>query len=259
MKGDDMKAATILVVEDEAIVANDLQSRLIGMGYSVPTTSASGQDALQKAKLLTPDLALMDIRLKGEMDGIEAAEQLRDLFDIPCVYLTAYTDDDTLRRAKITEPYGYLVKPFEERELHTAIEMALYRHKVQQQLREKEQWLAAIMPSVQDAIIIASGQGAVISINSVAEKLTGWRQSEAAGQDLRGVFKVAGTTDNPAAQILAGAASAHFESRVCLVRKDGESLTVNCRAVPVHDEKNNVNGVTVVFRESASESDTSQR
>src|SRR6266542_3360078 len=186
-----MTPATILVVEDESIVASDLRSRLIGMGYSVPTTSASGADALQKAKLLNPDLALMDIHLKGEMDGVEAAEQMRDLFDIPCVYLTAYTDEDTLRRAKITEPYGYVVKPFEEGELHTAIELALYRRKIEQRLRQKEQWLVAVMSSIQDAIVMVSKLGMVVFVNPAAERLTGWNQNDAACNEAKTVLKPA--------------------------------------------------------------------
>jgi len=140
-----MALATILVVEDESIVARDLQSRLRSLGYDVPAVAATGEEALKKAADIRPDLVLMDIRLKGAMDGIETAEQLRELFNVPPVYLTAYTDSETLRRAKITEPFGYIVKPFDERELHSAIEMALYRHKTETKLRQSEQWLAAIL------------------------------------------------------------------------------------------------------------------
>ncbi len=250
-----MKAATILVVEDESIVASDLQNRLINMGYSVPTTSPSGEDALRKAKLLAPDLVLMDIRLKGEMDGVEAAEQMRDLFDVPCIYLTAYTDDDTLRRAKITEPYGYIVKPFEERELHTAIEMALYRHKTEQKLKEKEQWLRAIVPNLQDAVIVTSGKGVVVSMNPAAELLTGWSQADADGKDVKAVFNVSSIgsdsqVESPATEILAHAVSAKVEKRLCLMTKGGGSVSVDCRAVPVHGDKANLKGIALIFRQS---------
>jgi PAS domain S-box-containing protein len=254
-EGDKMKPATILVVEDESIVAGDLQNRLINMGYSVPTTSPSGEDALRKAKLLAPDLVLMDIRLKGEMDGVEAAEQMRDLFDVPCIYLTAYTDDDTLRRAKITEPYGYIVKPFDERELHTAIEMALYRHKTEQKLKEKEQWLSAIVPNLQDAVIVTSGKGVVVSMNPAAEILTGWSQADADGKDVKTVFNVSSIgsdshVENPASEILADPASAKVEKRLCLITKGGGSVSVDCRAVAVHGEKTNLKGIAVIFRRS---------
>ncbi len=126
-----MRPAKIMIVEDEGIVARDLSNHLTEMGYTVPAIAATGEDALKKAAETRPDLVLMDIRIKGAMDGIEVAEQLRDLFGIPPIYITAYTDEDTLRRAKITQPYGYIVKPFDEREVHSIIQMALHRHQVE--------------------------------------------------------------------------------------------------------------------------------
>ena len=125
----------ILVVEDEPIVALDLQLRLEKMGYHVPAVVASGEAALDAAGTVAPDLALMDINLEGEMDGVEAAERLAER-QIPVVFLTAYSNDRTLERAKVTGPYGYLLKPFEERELQTTIEIALYKHQAQQALRQ---------------------------------------------------------------------------------------------------------------------------
>src|SRR4051812_29910751 len=106
-----MGNAQILVVEDESIIAKGIQNDLRNMGYAVPAVAASGAEALEKAAETYPDLVLMDIVLKGDMDGIETSRQIRDRFDVPIVYLTAYEDDITLRRAKITEPFGYLLKP----------------------------------------------------------------------------------------------------------------------------------------------------
>jgi signal transduction histidine kinase len=136
-----MVSAKILVVEDESITAMDLRTRLRNLGYTVPAFASSGEEAVRKAAELRPDLVLMDIRLKADMDGIEAAEAIRSRFDIPVVYLTAYTDEDTLQRARLTEPFGYLLKPFEERELHTTIGMALHKHKSEVALRESERRL----------------------------------------------------------------------------------------------------------------------
>ena len=107
-----MAKIQILVVEDESIVARDIQKTLQNLGYDVPCVVSSGEAAIQKAEENRPDLVLMDIVLKGKMDGIEAAEQICSRFNIPIVYLTAYTDDKMLARAKITEPFGYIVKPF---------------------------------------------------------------------------------------------------------------------------------------------------
>ena len=128
-----MANTKIMVVEDEGIVALDIQSKLEGKGYEVPAVVATGEEAVQKAGETRPDLVLMDIQLEGEMDGVEAAEQIRTRFAIPVVYLTAYSDDNTLQRAKIAEPFGYLLKPFEEKKLHTTIEIALYKHQIEQE------------------------------------------------------------------------------------------------------------------------------
>jgi two-component system cell cycle sensor histidine kinase/response regulator CckA len=130
-----MTKAQILVVEDEGIVALNIQSGLESLGYDVPVVVDSGEEAVEEAERTRPDLVLMDIMLAGELDGVEAAEQIRERFNIPVIYLTAYADEDTLRRARIAEPFGYLLKPFEERELHTTIEIALYRHKAEESLR----------------------------------------------------------------------------------------------------------------------------
>lgn len=128
----------ILVVEDESIVAKDIQTTLRSLGYSVPAVVSSGEAAIDRAAASDLDLVLMDIVLKGEMDGVEAAEQIYENFNIPVIYLTAYADDHTLQRAKTTTPFGYILKPFEERELQTAIEIALYRHKMENKLKRTE-------------------------------------------------------------------------------------------------------------------------
>jgi CheY-like chemotaxis protein/predicted regulator of Ras-like GTPase activity (Roadblock/LC7/MglB family) len=124
----------ILVVEDERIVATGIRNMLKGLGYTVPAVASSGKDAIKQAAETRPDLVLMDIVLEGDMDGIAAAEQIRARFDIPVIYLTAYADDATVQRAKMTAPYGYLLKPFNERELHAAIETALYKHMMEREV-----------------------------------------------------------------------------------------------------------------------------
>jgi signal transduction histidine kinase len=123
-----MSPARVLIAEDESIVAANLQLRLESLGYAVVGSVDSGEEAVRQAEALRPDLVLMDIRLTGTLDGVAAAAQIRAQLDIPIIYLTAYTDDQTLERAKPTEPYGYLIKPFDTRELHTATMLALYKH-----------------------------------------------------------------------------------------------------------------------------------
>jgi signal transduction histidine kinase len=142
-----MAAEKILVVEDERVVARDIEKRLKKLGYVVTLTVASGEEAIKKTAETRPDLVLMDIQLKGEMDGIEAAERIRTDFDIPVIYLTAFADEETLQRAKATEPFGYILKPFDERDLHTAIEIAFRRRLAEAAVRvalEKEKELSEL-------------------------------------------------------------------------------------------------------------------
>ena len=129
--------ARILVVEDEIVVAMDIQKSLTSLGYSSPDVVFTGSDAVQIAVETHPDLVLMDIRLKGDMDGIEAAEQIRRRLGIPVVYLTAYADEQTLERAKRTQPYGYILKPFREKDLESSIEVALYKHSTEDRLKRR--------------------------------------------------------------------------------------------------------------------------
>ena len=145
-----MTKAGILIVEDENIIALDIKRSLLNLGYDVVGTAASGEDAIIKAEQSRPDLVLIDIMLKGEMDGIEAAEEMRMRFDIPLVFLTAYANDTVLERAKVIQPFGYILKPFRENELHTNIEIALYRHEMEKQLREREAeiWRASKLEAI---------------------------------------------------------------------------------------------------------------
>lgn len=137
----DEERARILVVEDELIIAMGIGKRLKAMGYSVTDTAASGEEAIEKALATLPDIVLMDISLQGEMDGIEAAARIRSRADIPIVFLTAYTDPGSLNRAKATEPFGFIVKPFQDITLKSAIDTALYKHRMESRLRRSERWL----------------------------------------------------------------------------------------------------------------------
>ena len=123
-----MAKLKVLIVEDESIVAKDIQNSLKKMGYIVTAVVSSGEKGIDEIEQSRPDLILMDIMLKGDMTGIEAANVIRERFDIPFIFLTAYADDNTLNKAKISEPYGYILKPFKEKELQTTIEMAIYKH-----------------------------------------------------------------------------------------------------------------------------------
>jgi signal transduction histidine kinase/CheY-like chemotaxis protein len=130
-----MTKARVLVVEDEGTIATHIQSTLRGLGHTIAATAFSGEEAIQRAIETRPDLILMDIRLQGEMDGIQAADRIHAELDVPIIYMTAFADAETLQRAKVTAPYGYILKPFEQRELNVVIEMALHKHQLEKELQ----------------------------------------------------------------------------------------------------------------------------
>ena len=179
-----MNNERILIVEDEKIIAIDLQRRLERFGYSVVGMAGEGEAAVSLALELSPDIILMDIMLAGKMDGIEAAKAIKAAKDIPFIFLTAYTDEKTLERAKEVEPYGYILKPFKERELYTTIDIALYKHDIERKLTRQERLFSAILHSINDGIIATDMDLNVQFMNPVAEDITGFKEAAARGKNL---------------------------------------------------------------------------
>ena len=140
-----MSKTNVLVVEDESIVAKDIQQSLKKLGYNVLAICSTGEDAIKKAEELKPNIVLMDIMLKGDMSGIDAASQIRETNNIPVIFLTAYADESTLSKAKVSEPFGYIIKPFKEIDLHTSIEMAIYKHEKESNLQKERNFLYSIV------------------------------------------------------------------------------------------------------------------
>lgn len=175
---------TILIVEDESIVAHELGSHLERCGYRVCGTCASGAEAIQLAEDLRPSLLLVDIVLKGEMDGIEAVRTIRSRMDIPVIYLTAHADEATVERAKKTEPYGYILKPFQAPELKSMIETALYKHEMEKELRASEQKFRNIIDQLADGIGVTDESGILIEWNQSMERTTGLRADEVLGRPI---------------------------------------------------------------------------
>lgn len=247
-----MAKTQILVVEDEHIVAKDIQYRLQGLGYHIPAVASSGEEAVQKAEETRPDLVLMDIRLKGMMNGVEAAEELRRRFNIPVVYLTAYADDHTLDRAKVTEPFGYILKPFEERELYTCIEVALYKHQMEQKLRESEQWLVTTLRCIGDAVVATDVVGRVKFLNHVAEQLTGWTQADAIEKGLTQVFNILSGEDLPHSvfeRAIREAQAIDSPNEAILLAKHGSATSIEYRAAAIRDNTDHEIGLVLIFRD----------
>ncbi len=159
---------SILIVEDESIVALDIQARLNRLGYQVVGVADSGDEALSLAEARHPELALMDIRLNGTMDGVETAQQLRARFDIPVIYLTAYADESTLQRARVAEPLGYLVKPFEERELHSTLEMAFYKIANERRFKAQAARVERIFSTLSEGVVMLDAEGRIEMANANA-------------------------------------------------------------------------------------------
>ena len=178
----------IMVVEDEGIVAMDLRNRLRRLGYEVPAIISSGEEAIKKAGELPLDLVLMDINLNRKMDGIEAAQQIHDRFDIPVVYLTAYSDEKTLERANVTEPFGYIMKPFEDRELHVAIRIAIYKHRADGRIKESEEKYRQLVESANSIILRIETSGVITFINRFAQDFFGYDEEEILGKNAVGTI-----------------------------------------------------------------------
>lgn len=169
-----MTEKRIMIVENERTVADELKRLLTKMGYAVTGIAASGEEAVRNVHASRPDLVLMDIRIDGPLDGIETAEHLYAEFNVPVSYLTAHGDVRTLERAKATMPFGYILKPLEERSLQGVIELAIHRHRMEVLMGEMDGWHARALNRLTDAVIAAGARGGVTFMNKAAEALTGW-------------------------------------------------------------------------------------
>ncbi|UCB47476.1 MAG: PAS domain S-box protein [Spirochaetota bacterium] len=243
-----------MIAEDESNVAIEIKNRTLNMGYSVSAVVTSGKEAIKRAKESIPDLILMDVKLKGKMDGVEAAEHIHKQFNIPVVYLADYEDNETLKKAKITEPFGYILKPFEERELHAAIELALYRYNMVMRLKESEHWLSTIFKSIADAVIVINKKGNITFMNPASESLTGWNKQEALGRNLPEVFNIIyeHTCESDESSLLKPieeGAHINLVDRMMLLDKKGKEIPIDFRASPIQDKNENISGSVLVFRD----------
>jgi PAS domain S-box-containing protein len=223
----------VMVVEDEAIIALDIQKQLIQAGFMVTGDAQTALEAFHLIERQSPDLVLMDIRLKGDMDGVGAASAIRSRYGLPVIYLTAHADDATLERASETEPYGFLVKPFVgATNLKAAITMAVYKHQMQNQLRMNRRLLSAILQSLDDPIIVADPTDEVLFLNRAAEQITGWSLKEAFG---KGLSQIAAIQDDHGCelssfllrQVVATGAPMRIPRNSVLIMKDGHRIDVS--------------------------------
>jgi two-component system, cell cycle sensor histidine kinase and response regulator CckA len=239
----------ILIVEDEGLIAMDLKRRLEDYGYSVPDVAQTANDAVRMAALHVPDLILMDIRLKGERDGILAAEEVRLKMDIPVIFLSAHADPDTLRRAGVAAPFGYIVKPFGTTDFRAHIEMALYKHDAERRLRRSEAWFRATLQHVGDGVITAGLDGSIDFMNAEAERLTGWTPAEAKGKPVQDVFRIdREATNGSAGNAMTDSEMAQWRDGEMLSRDGSQTLLIESIVSRNRNEDGPL-GTVIAFRD----------
>jgi diguanylate cyclase (GGDEF)-like protein/PAS domain S-box-containing protein len=245
--------ASILIVEDEAIVALDLQSQLEEMGYRVCGVADNGMDAIASARKLRPSVILMDIVIKGKIDGVDVAHQIERWPHIPVIFLTAYSDASTVARVARAAPYGYLTKPFRAEELRAAIEVALFKAALERQLRDSERWFTSTLRSVADGIIATDEQHRIRFMNPTAEQLLGCPLSQAYQRNVDEIFKVedritGALHEAPVRRALAEGHVVGLDFGSSLVTTDGRRVPIDETAAPVRDEEGHILGAVLVFR-----------
>ena len=247
-----MEKSRIMVVEDEGVVALQIREVLEGMGYEVPVVALSGEEALSKLLEVEPDLILMDIQLKGGLSGIEAARRLRLRLDVPVVYLTAFSDDATLDQAQLTEPYGYVLKPFDEKSLHAIIQMSLKKHRRTRGVRESGWWMSAVAASMVEAVVICDPKGYVKFANPSAESLMGKAGSDLLEKRLSDVVQLVDAEKRtplsfPVSEpLLEGKSTLRGDCR--LVTPQGREAPVEFSASPLRSPEGTLFGILYVFR-----------
>ncbi|OLP17778.1 hybrid sensor histidine kinase/response regulator [Leptolyngbya sp. 'hensonii'] len=241
------KVARILIVEDERIIALNLRESLEALGYEVPGIVASAEQAILMAGDLQPDLVLMDIQLKKQMDGIQAADQIWNSLQIPVIYVTGHSDQSTLDRAKSTVPFGYILKPIREKELYVAIETALKRY-------EREQLLATVLRGMGDGVIVTDTHYSVQYLNQAAQVLTGWEVEEARDQPFTTVFRLLDERTrepihNPLIEVVEHGETIYLEDYFLLVNRHGDTIPILDSAAPWKDNRGKILGAILVFRD----------
>jgi PAS domain S-box-containing protein len=249
-----MSKASILIVEDSFIVARHLQQTLESEGYSVLSTEASGEAALKTIEKKLPDLVLMDIMLTGQLDGVETSRIIKSRYGLPVIYVTALSDKETIQRAKITEPFGFITKPFEDRELFTTIEMGLYKHSIDTRLKQSEEKYFSTVKSISDGVVLIDSSYRIMYMNPSAGKILGCPEADAIGKS---VFQVIRLKDSVTGDYAVNPFQSSLQSRtnslpenLVLHSKHGPEKPVGDGSVsPIIDSKGNLLGSVMIFKD----------
>lgn len=249
-----MNKTKILVVEDEIIVAKDIQNSLIKLGYDVPATASSFASAMEKIEMLRPNLVFLDIKLKGELDGINIAEEIKKNYHIPVIFLTSFVDKVTLDRAKITEPYGYLVKPFNESDLQTTVEMALYKFEKDKEMKEINTGYASALKNLDESIIIIDTDCRITYLNPKAESITGYGNESAQGIDIFLVVTIENEdkgvlTRDHLEKMMNSRSVMNMADCMITIKRTQQSFRASVTSSPIRDEKNLLLGNAFLINE----------
>lgn len=250
-----MEREKLLLVEDERIIAIDLQRRLERFGYSVAGIASKGQEAIDLAGELWPDIILMDIMLSGTMTGIEAAIAIKERYQIPVIFLTAYSDEKTLEQAKAAEPFGYILKPFKDKELYTTIDIALYKYRIDQQLKRQERLSSAILHSIEDGIIATDIHSKIAFMNPVAERITGWTEKDAHQKHIDRILNIKHAQDRttvklPALEENNDSSSPYVFKEVILENRKGDLINIEGSIAAIRDRSDNLEGQVFALRDT---------
>jgi two-component system cell cycle sensor histidine kinase/response regulator CckA len=243
----------IMIVEDNYVVSKDIQEMLHELGYGISSTTDTGTEAVQLAGKGHPDIILMDIKLKGNMDGIEASKLIHEYYNIPVIYITGYADDYTLQRAKTTEPSGYILKPIKKEDLHTAIEMALYKHKVENFLRGREELLASTLKSISDGVVTTNEKGFITFMNPIAESMLNCSQEEVLGKSFDSAVNVREENtekeiDSPVKNVIHEKKKTEYENHRLHFRNN-PGIAISMAISPVTDDKGRISGTIVIIKD----------
>ncbi|NER46792.1 MAG: diguanylate cyclase [Symploca sp. SIO1A3] len=246
--------AKILIVENEMLVAWHIQEALEKLGHNIIASVTSGMEAIQVPAAIKPDLVLMDIQLEDNFDGIAAAKEIHDRYDIPIIYLTAHADEETLQRALKTNPFGYLIKPFQEKQLHITITIALHRYQLEKYLEDTKQQLVNTITSVRDATIATDYKGYITFINSAAAALTGWHKKKAIGKNINQVLtiinrKTQQEIENPVVKGMQRGINIKFPNSCLLVARNGKKIPIRETAAFIRNGDGEIVGSILVFQD----------
>jgi len=248
-----LEKKNILIVDDESVVAIELKLHLKSLGYNVTAVVSTSEETFRAIEKQLPDIILLDIMLQDNCDGIEIAQKIKAKYRIPVIFISAFSDNKTIERAKLAEPFGYIVKPFEEKELHSAIEVALHKHSIEKKLKENERWLLTTLQSIGDAVITTDSAGKITFVNKVAEELSGWEGKELIGKKISTTIKFIDEEShkeisNPVLHVINSNSSYNLNTKISLVTRSGEEIPINDSAAPIMNEKGKFVGVVLVFR-----------